>query len=123
MKSAVSDFILAVAQVLLGFVMAMGFLGVIFVLIFYHQSLDQGTNTLLTGLAGVLGTIVTQQSGYFFQRQRPPTLPDPERTSSTTTTTTTPKPTIVPPGSAIIAAPEPPTAIVSDPQAPENKQI
>jgi hypothetical protein len=117
-KNSVSDFILAIAQVLLGFIMAMGFLGVIFVLIFYHQSLDQGTNTLLTGLAGVLGTIVTQQSGYFFQRQRPPTLPDPDRTSSTTTSSTTPAPTIVPAGSTLVSAPTPPAAIVTAPLDP-----
>jgi hypothetical protein len=76
-QSQQTDFLLAIAQILLAFVMALGFLAVIFVLIFYHGALDQVTNTLLTGLAGVLGTIVTQQSGYFFQRQRPPTLPDP----------------------------------------------
>ena len=115
MKSSTSDFILAIAQVVLGFVMAAGFLAVIFVLIFYHGSLDQSTNTLLTGLAGVLGTIVTQQSGYFFQRQRPPTLPDPDRTTSTSTVSTTPAPTVVPPGSSLVHAPAPPAAIIQTP--------
>lgn len=86
MTSARTDYLLAIAQILLASIMAMGFLAVIFVLIFYHATLDQGTNTLLTGLAGVLGTIVTQQSGYFFQRQRPPGTPDPAPPSAPTLT-------------------------------------
>jgi hypothetical protein len=108
MRSVVADFILAIAQVFLGILMAGGFLGVIYTLIFFHGTLDPVSNTLLTGLAGVLGTIVTQQSGYFFQRNRPPTLPDPSTTSSTTTTTTTPTPTLVPKGTGVV----PPAAII-----------
>jgi len=71
-----TDNLLSKAQISLSHIMALGFLGVIFTLIFFHASLDETSKTLLTGLAGVLGTIVTQQSGYWFQRQRPHTLED-----------------------------------------------
>ena len=71
-----TDHLLARAQVSLSHIMAGGFLAVIFVLIFFHAMLDDTSKTLLTGLAGVLGTIVTQQSGYWFQRQRPHTPTD-----------------------------------------------
>ena len=67
------DLFLARVQAWLASLMALGFLGLIFVLIAFHASLDETAKTLLTGLAGVLGTIVTQQSGYFFARHRPPT--------------------------------------------------
>jgi len=79
------DVLLARAQVGIALLMAAGFLGVIYVLIFYHGTLDDTSKTLLTGLAGVLGTIVTQQSGYFFARHRPneaPEVPTPPQTAA-----------------------------------------
>jgi hypothetical protein len=71
-----TDYLLAKAQISLSHLMSGGFLAVIFVLIFFHRDLDDTSKTLLTGLAGVLGTIVTQQNGYWFQRQRPHTQTD-----------------------------------------------
>ena len=41
-----------------------------------HEVFTPDGRAMLTGLAGVLGTIVTQQSGYFFARHRPPTGSD-----------------------------------------------
>lgn len=67
------DLLLARAQVWLATLFSMGFIGVIFTLIFYHQNFTPDGRAMLTGLAGVLGTIVTQQSGYFFARHRPQT--------------------------------------------------
>ena len=87
-----NETLLAKAQISLSHIMAVGFLGVMFVLIFYHSQLDETAKTLLTGLAGVLGTIVTQQSGYWFQRQRPHTSQDSDAdTDSNPTATETPK--------------------------------
>jgi hypothetical protein len=71
-----NDLLLARAQVGLAFLMALGFLSTLFVLIAVHNELAPVENSLLSGLTGVLGTIVTQQSGYFFARQRPHALAD-----------------------------------------------
>jgi len=67
---------LARAQIWLASLFALGFIGVIFTLIFFHEVFTPDGRAMLTGLAGVLGTIVTQQSGYFFARHRPPTGSD-----------------------------------------------
>jgi len=64
------DLLLAKAQVGLAVLMSLGFLATLFVLILLHNTLAPVENSLLSGLTGVLGTIVTQQSGYFFARQR-----------------------------------------------------
>jgi hypothetical protein len=65
------DQLLAKSQVRLAYLYGVGFIGLIFVIIFWHKELDKDSYAMLTGLAGVLGTIATQQNGYFFQRQRP----------------------------------------------------
>jgi hypothetical protein len=65
------EVLLARSQVRLAYLYGIGFIGLIFVIIFWHKELDKDSYAMLTGLAGVLGTIATQQNGYFFQRQRP----------------------------------------------------
>ena len=70
------DTLLARAQVGLAFFFSAGFIGCLFVLMLLHNQLDTDAKTLLTGLLGVLGTIITQQSAYFFARHRPPTVED-----------------------------------------------
>jgi hypothetical protein len=65
------EVLLARSQVRLAYLYGVGFIGLIFVIIFWHKELDKDSYAMLTGLAGVLGTIATQQNGYFFQRQRP----------------------------------------------------
>lgn len=71
MNSCDRDLILARAQVGLAFFFAGGFLGCLVILFFNHATMTPQELTIVTGLTGVLGTIVTQQSGYFFARQRP----------------------------------------------------
>lgn len=71
-----SDLLLAKAQVGLAVLMAIGFLATLFTLVAVHNTLAPVENSLLSGLTGVLGTIVTQQSGYFFARQRPHAIAD-----------------------------------------------
>jgi len=51
-------------------------------LVFLPKPIDEPTNTLLTTLLSVLGTILVQQSSFWFARNRPAGVPDP-----TTTTT------------------------------------
>jgi len=78
------DLLVAKAQIWLASVFSIGFLGCLFVLIFFHQQMTQLGITLVTGLTGVLGTVVTQIVAYFFARHRPasddsdPTQPPPE---------------------------------------------
>lgn len=66
--------LLARAQVWLATVTLFGFLGCLYILFFNHQQMSAQDIGILSALTGVLGTIATQQNGYFFQRQRP-TLP------------------------------------------------
>lgn len=75
------DTLLARAQVGLAFLFAAAFVGLILLLCFSFSGvrpLSQEANTLLTGLLGVMGTIVTLQQNYFFARHRPQdgALPD-----------------------------------------------
>lgn len=77
MKDA--DLLLVRAQVGLAFFFSFGFIGAVFVMVFFNGTLSQTANTLLTGLLGVLGTIVTQQMNYFYARQRTLGLSDPSQ--------------------------------------------
>jgi len=120
MNQSDTDLLLARAQVAIAFLFSIGFMSILFVLIFYYSNLSAPANTLLSGLTGALVTIVTQQSAFFFARQRPNALPDPTTTSTVTTTTTTPTPLVVPEGSKLVAAPPPPAQIVTPtPETPD----
>ena len=101
------DLLLARAQIGLAYLFAVGFIGILAMLVFQPINLTPTATTILTGLLSVFGTILTLQMNYFFARQRPPTLPDPTNTvtvaTATTTSTTTPTgaphvdpPTLVP---------------------------
>lgn len=72
------DVLLARAQVGLAFFFSLGFLTLLFVLIFFRRDMSPPESQILTGLLAVLGTIVTQQSAYFFARHRQPTSADSE---------------------------------------------
>lgn len=82
-----TDHLLARAQVGMAFLFALAFIAVLLVLLLsltgVHE-LAPSVNTLLTGLLGVFGTIITLQQNYFFARQRPTTLPDPVSTPTPT---------------------------------------
>jgi hypothetical protein len=45
-------------------------------LVFFHSNLSETANTLLTGLLGVFGTVLTLQQNYFFARHRPASTDD-----------------------------------------------
>ncbi len=64
-----TDTLLARAQVGLAFLLAFGFIGVLFTLIFYKPA----DTTILTNMLVVLGTLLTLQMNYFFARHRPAT--------------------------------------------------
>ena len=63
--------LLALAQVGLFFLSLAGFLGILFVVVLRISKLDSTTEKLAYTMLGVLGTIVTQQAGYFYARHRP----------------------------------------------------
>jgi hypothetical protein len=71
MRECDRDLILARAQVALAFFFGACFMGCLGVLMFNHATMSAQELTIVTGLTSVLGTIVTQQSNYFFARQRP----------------------------------------------------
>jgi hypothetical protein len=71
------------------------FAGALAALLFLPRPLDESTKTLLITLLGILGTLITQQSNFWFARQRTAGVPDPSTTTTSTTTTTTPTPAIV----------------------------
>ena len=48
-----------------------GFIGLLFVIVLGLAHLDGTSEKLAYTMLGVLGTIVTQQAGYFYARQRP----------------------------------------------------
>lgn len=73
------DKLLARAQVWLAVLVACGFLGLLFVLLFHSVELTAAGTTIVTGLLSVLGTILTLQMNFFYARHRSPSqaLPDP----------------------------------------------
>lgn len=71
-----NDKLTAYAQVWLATLYALGFLIVLGLLIFLPLQPDDTTKTLLLTMLGVLGTLATQQSSYFFARQRPGSDPE-----------------------------------------------
>lgn len=85
------------AQIGLAYMYGLGFLGVLAALIFAPPTMDEFTKGMLQSLLGGLVVLVTQQSGYFFARQRPhgPTPGETTITTTpqTTTVVTTPDPT------------------------------
>lgn len=94
----------ALAQIGIFALTMAGFIGLLYVLILGGAMLDETSEKLTYTMLGVLGTIVTGMSGYFYSRQRPETpLPgettvttSPATTTVTTATdTTTPKETDV----------------------------
>jgi hypothetical protein len=123
MKQADSDWLIARAQVGIALLFSIGFMGILFTLIFFYSNLSAPANTLLSGLTGALVTIVTQQSAFFFARNRPQALPDPTTTTTTTHTVTGPAPIIVPQGQEIVPAPPPPSAIVAETPNPAGPAV
>lgn len=59
------------AQVAYFMVSLCGFIGVMVIVVTGYAKLDSTSEKLAYTLLGIFGTIVTQQSGYFFQRHRP----------------------------------------------------
>lgn len=49
----------------------LGFLGLLFAIVLGWAHLDATSEKLAYTMLGVLGTMVTQQAGYFYARQRP----------------------------------------------------
>jgi hypothetical protein len=81
------DLILARAQVRMATMTLMMFFIVLMTLLLSLTkaiSIGNEANILLTAMTGVLGTIVTQQQGYFFARHRQPTIPAPAPVPPTT---------------------------------------
>jgi hypothetical protein len=60
----------AQAQVFLFALSLVGFLGLLFAIVLGFARLDGTSEKLAYTMLGVLGTIVTQQAGYFYARQR-----------------------------------------------------
>jgi len=88
LKEGLSVGIVALAQVLIFAVALLGFVGLLYVLVMGGAQLDETSEKLTYTMLGVLGTIVTQMSGYFYSRQRPDT-PIPGETTVTTSPATT----------------------------------
>lgn len=63
--------LVAKAQILFFLISLIGFIGLLFVIVAGLAKLDGTTEKLAYTMLGVFGTIITQQSGYFFARQRP----------------------------------------------------
>jgi len=61
---------LALAQILHFTLALAGFIGLLFVIVLGWAHLDGTSEKLAYTMLGVLGTIVTQQAGFFYQRQR-----------------------------------------------------
>lgn len=86
-------------------------------LMFLPKPLDESIRTLLITMLSVLGTLITQQSSFWFARQRSAGVPDPSTTtvtSSTETVTTPSKPTGAP--NETTSPIEPPASPAADPE-------
>jgi hypothetical protein len=70
-----SPIVLGYAQVVHFTITLSGFLGLLFVIVVGGAKLDPTSEKLVYTMLGVLGTIVTQQAGYFYARQRPDGAP------------------------------------------------
>ena len=88
LKLGLSATSLALAQILIFAGTMAGFIGLLYVLILGGAMLDETSEKLTYTMLGVLGTIVTGMSGYFYSRQRPET-PTPGETTVTTSPATT----------------------------------
>jgi hypothetical protein len=88
LKEGLGVMTVAMAQVLIFAGSILGFIGLLYVLVMGGASLDETSEKLTYTMLGVLGTIVTQMSGYFYSRQRPET-PVPGETTVTTSPATT----------------------------------
>ncbi len=67
--------IIAASQVWHFTISLVGFLGLLFAIVLGFAHLDGTSEKLAYTMLGVLGTIVTQQAGYFYARQRPDGTP------------------------------------------------
>jgi hypothetical protein len=112
------DKLLARAQVGMAFMFAVGFISVLLVLVFWAKDLPPIVNTLLTGLLGVFGTIVTLQQNFLFARQRGGGIPDPA-TATVTQTQTAPDGTITTVRSPAHLPPPPLPSANPTPAAPQ----
>jgi hypothetical protein len=81
------DALIARAQRNITYAYIVLFAGAIAALLFLPRPLDDSTKTLLITLLGVLGTLVTMQTQFWYARNRTGGVPDP---ATTTTTTETP---------------------------------
>jgi hypothetical protein len=88
LKDGLSVVTVATAQIGIFALSILLFIGLIYVLVMGGAQLDETSEKLTYTMLGVLGTIVTQMSGYFYSRQRPET-PLPGETTVTTSPTTT----------------------------------
>lgn len=103
------------------------FVGLMFALLavaIVALKVDDKILSILDRIVTAMLPIVGGAIGFWVARQRQTGVPDPTTTTTQTTTTTTPAPMIVPEGSTLVAAPAPPSAIITSPLAPTpEKQI
>lgn len=66
-----NDVLTAKAQIAFFVISLIGFIGLLFVIVLGQAKLDEATEKLAYTMLGVFGTIITQQSAYFYARQRP----------------------------------------------------
>lgn len=106
----------AMAQVVIFAGSILGFIGLLYVLVMGGAELDETSEKLTYTMLGVLGTIVTQMSGYFYSRQRPDT-PAPGETTVTTSPATTTVTTAAKPAKreTVITSEEKPLETVTQP--------
>lgn len=71
------DTILIVAQIALTTILLLAIIGITVALIFFRTQMSDGTVSTATNIILVLTTLLTLSWNYFFARQRPSGLPDP----------------------------------------------
>lgn len=91
-KLTANELIIGHAQVWLFFVSLIGFVGLLYILVLGRSKMDDASEKLAYTMLGVLGTIVTQQAGYFYARQRPTDGTQPNPTTVITPSSIAAKP-------------------------------
>lgn len=79
------DTVLVFAQIMLTLILLLAIIGIVGWLIARKGTLDPGTQSTATNIILVLTTLLTLSWNYFFARQRPNSLPDPNAPPGVTT--------------------------------------